>query len=167
MYRIIGRKCGAAAISRTAWAGPFRRKAPSARRGKSSAHPHHVSRVAEGPLAGQLLTDLWASRAAELFGRQAPPKFPLLVKLLDCRELLSVQVHPNDAIARQLSAEGLLPEGELGKTEAWVVLSAQPQARIYAGLLPGTTREELEQRLDDGSVAQCLHEFAPRPAIAC
>jgi mannose-6-phosphate isomerase len=121
-----------------------------------SAHPHHVSRVAEGPWKGRLLTDVCAAQPREIFGKQSPPApFPLLIKLLDCEELLSIQVHPTDEIAARL-----LP-GEMGKTEAWVVLSAEPTGRIYAGLLPGITRRELEQHLERGTTDQCLNSFTP------
>lgn len=122
-----------------------------------SAHPHHVSRVAEGPLAGKLLTDLWRNSSRELAGPgPLPETFPLLIKLLDCHEQLSVQVHPSDQIAAQL-----LP-GERGKTEAWVILAAEPGGRIYAGLKPGVERADLQRHLAAGSVADCLHSFTPR-----
>ena len=124
-----------------------------------SGHPHHVSRVAEGPLAGTPLTDLWKDRRTELCGqtRCDDPRFPLLFKYLDCHEQLSVQVHPTDEIARELIGD------ESGKTEAWVVLAAEPTGRIYAGLRPGTTCEVLERHLDAGTVDECLHSFAPQP----
>jgi len=127
-----------------------------------SAHPHHISRVAEGRWRGALLTDLCADRANEVFGVHLPTStpFPLLVKLLDCHDLLSIQVHPTDQIAARLRP------GEAGKTEAWVVLEAGPAARIYAGLLPGTTYADLQRHLADGTVDQCLHSFVPR-AGAC
>jgi mannose-6-phosphate isomerase len=126
-----------------------------------SAHPLHVSRVSEGPYRGQRLDELWTRFGADWYGPgPVPPRFPWLVKLLDCDQLLSVQVHPNDAMAAQL-----LP-GESGKTEAWVVLHAEPCARIYAGLLPGTTPETLEQHLAGGTVSECLHWFSPRPGDA-
>ena len=122
-----------------------------------SAHAHHVSRVAEGPLAGKLLTDLWRDSVHELAGPgPVPETFPLLIKLLDCHEQLSVQVHPSDQMAAQL-----LP-GERGKTEAWVILAAEPSGRIYAGLKPGVERADLQRHLAAGSVAECLHSFAPR-----
>jgi mannose-6-phosphate isomerase len=123
-----------------------------------SAHPHHISRVAEGPLRGAALSDLWREHGRELLGREPKPgeKFPLLVKFLDCRELLSVQVHPDDAAARRLIGD------ELGKTEAWVVLHAEPQGRIFAGLKPGIGPAELRRHLAAGTVAECLHGFAPR-----
>src|SRR5262245_31508482 len=124
-----------------------------------SAHPHHVSRAAEGPFRGTLLTDLCARHARELFGDQAPAdgRFPLLVQFLDCHDRLSVQVHPDDAAA------AVLRPGESGKTEAWVIVEAGPDARVWAGLLPGTTRADLERHLEAGTVAQCLHTLSPRP----
>lgn len=127
-----------------------------------SAHPLHVSRVAEGPYRGQRLDELWFRFRNDWYGGPGPvpDRFPWLVKLLDCDQLLSVQVHPNDAMATQL-----LP-GESGKTEAWVVLHAEPDSRIYAGLLPGTTRETLEKHLAAGTVSECLHWFSPQPGDA-
>lgn len=124
-----------------------------------SVHPIHVSRVAEGEFRGQLFTGLWERCAEDLIGNRGPklPQFPLLIKFLDCHELLSVQVHPDDE-----TAQALLKNGS-GKTEAWVVLNTEKSARIYAGLKPGTTREVLERHLDSGTVATCLHSFTPRP----
>ena len=123
-----------------------------------SSHPQHVSRVAEGPFKGAALTDLCEQHGRELFGRSLPRDgFPLLIKYLDCHVPLSVQVHPDDALAQQLLGE------DQGKTEAWVILDADPTARVYAGLRPGTTRGSLERHLDAGTVAECLHEFVPRP----
>ncbi len=123
-----------------------------------SGYPRHVSRVAEGELKGRLLSELWETRAEELTGSRVPShsSFPLLVKFLDCHELLSVQVHPNDEAARNLLEE------DSGKTEAWVVLDVEKTARIYAGLKPGMTRADLERHLDTGTVAECLHSFVPR-----
>jgi mannose-6-phosphate isomerase len=123
-----------------------------------SGHPLHVSRVAEGPLKGSLLTELCANHSAELFGDKMPAatQFPLLVKLLDCQDRLSVQVHPDDETARKLLGE------TNGKTEAWVVMEAEPTARVYAGLLPGTTQAELESRLADNTVDSCLYVCVPK-----
>jgi len=78
------------------------------------------------------------------------------LKYLDCQDLLSIQVHPTDEIARELRP------GELGKTEAWVVLDADPSARIYAGLRSGVTRADVQRGLADGSLAQCLHAITPQ-----
>ena len=117
----------------------------------------HVSRVAEGPYQGVLFTDLWKEQANALTGQARPAsQFPLLLKYLDCPGPLSIQVHPNNEIADRLRP------GELGKTEAWVVLNADPAARVYAGLRPGVTQDRLEECLADGSLADCLHSFVPR-----
>jgi mannose-6-phosphate isomerase len=122
-----------------------------------SAQELHVSRVAEGPLRGTPLTELWTGRRDELLGthRSLGGEFPLLIKYLDCQDLLSIQVHPDDTTAREIGV------GDRGKTEAWVVLDARPESRIYAGLLPGVDRAALERHLDAGTVAECLHSFVP------
>ena len=83
--------------------------------------------------------------------------FPWLVKLLDACDWLSVQVHPDDDAVRRLWP------GEGGKTEAWFVLDARPGSRIYAGLLPGVDEPALRAALAAGTVADCLHQFSPRP----
>lgn len=121
-----------------------------------SAHVMHQSCVAEGPSKGRKLSELWAENRNTWFGDDAPRVFPWLVKYLDCHEFLSVQVHPNDDLAMQFAA------GESGKTEAWVVLDADPSARIYAGFKTGTTRGEVTERTLDGTLADCLHSFIPR-----
>ena len=87
-------------------------------------------------------------------------RFPLLLKFLDVLEMLSVQVHPSDA------DKDLLPAGETGKTEAWVVLEAGTRSRIYAGLRPGASAEVLRRALSDGTVADHLACFHPKPGDA-
>jgi mannose-6-phosphate isomerase len=124
-----------------------------------SGHPLHVSRVAEGPLRGVTLAELCSKHGRELFG-DAPAdlsRFPLLIKFLDCHEHLSVQVHPTDELAARLALR------ESGKTEAWVILEADANARIYAGLLRGTTRADVERAVAAGTVTSCLHSFTPKP----
>jgi mannose-6-phosphate isomerase len=83
-------------------------------------------------------------------------RFPLLLKFLDAREMLSVQMHPSDAHT------DLLPAGETGKTEAWVVLEAGTKSRVYAGLKPGTTAENLRRALANGTMADDLVCFTPK-----
>ena len=119
----------------------------------------HRSLVANGPLKGQSLAQLLEHSPADMLGDRAPRfrRFPLLLKFLDAREMLSVQVHPSD------TDKALLPAGESGKTEAWVVLEAGPESRIYAGLKPGATIENLRQALADGTVANRLACFTPKP----
>jgi len=121
-------------------------------------HGGSVSVVKDGPLAGTSLRDLVQNHPAELFGkgRADQTQFPLLVKLIDAREALSVQVHPNDELAKTLA-------GDNGKTESWVVLDAEPDALIYAGLKPGVTRDMLERAIEHGTVEPLLHRFEPKP----
>jgi mannose-6-phosphate isomerase len=124
-----------------------------------SDHASHASVVANGPFAGKTLRQLLETERDQLFGSmQTPPRtFPWLIKFLDARDWLSVQVHPDD---RQ--AERLWP-GEGGKTEAWFVLDAAPDSRIYAGLLPGVDARSFRAALAAGNIAECLSQFAPRP----
>ena len=120
-------------------------------------HGDDQSIVAHGPFAGSKLHDLVLSHGAALFGRHHPQRqFPLLFKFLDCQRTLSVQVHPNDEQAAKLDPP------DLGKTEAWVVLAAEPGSRIYAGLKPGIDRATLERKLARGEVEACLHQFEPK-----
>ncbi|MES1213292.1 MAG: type I phosphomannose isomerase catalytic subunit, partial [Singulisphaera sp.] len=114
------------------------------------------SMVAAGALAGATLGELVAQYGAELFGRHAPQRqFPLLFKFLDARLKLSVQVHPDDARAARLTPP------DLGKTEAWVVIDAEPGSLIYAGLKRGFDREALAREISRGTCELCLHSFAP------
>jgi mannose-6-phosphate isomerase len=121
-------------------------------------HGDDQSVVADGPMAGTRLRDLVLEHGPALFGRHHPQRqFPLLFKFLDCQNTLSVQVHPNDAQAARLQPP------DLGKTEAWVVLAAEPGAKIYAGLKPGVRREALERAITAGRCAECLNTFEPQP----
>jgi mannose-6-phosphate isomerase len=124
-----------------------------------SDHPLHESRVSQGPLAGQTLRNLMEQAAPDLLGPAATSlkRFPWLIKFLDARDWLSVQVHPDDTKAARLWP------GEGGKTEAWFVLDAAPGSRIFAGLKAGVGESQLRKALAAGTVAECLHSFAPRP----
>jgi mannose-6-phosphate isomerase len=119
----------------------------------------HPSRIADGPLKGRTIAQLLEQFPEKAMGRLAGRfrRFPLLLKFLDAREMLSVQVHPAD------THTDLLPAGETGKTEAWVVLEAGPESRIYAGLKPGTTPDDLRRGLANGTVADSLACFTPKP----
>lgn len=117
---------------------------------------HNCSRIAEGPLQGRTLRELLESDADRILGRDEN-RFPLLLKFIDARQALSVQVHPDDRHTH------LLPPGERGKTEAWMVLDAEPGSQIYAGLKPGVGPKELREALRSGTAADCLHAFEPRP----
>lgn len=113
------------------------------------------NRVISGPLAGATLAEVFARYQFDLVGRlgmaQERGRFPLLIKLLDCAQWLSLQVHPNDAQA--LALEG---PGQLGKTEAWHILDATPGAKLIAGLRPGTQAETLEAAIRKGGLVELV-----------
>ena len=123
-----------------------------------SDRPDHASRVADGPLEGRTLGDLRELYPEQMLGNLAGRyhRFPLLLKFLDVHALLSLQVHPAD------DRKDLLPAGETGKTEAWVVLEAGTKSRIYAGLKPGTTTDDLRRAVASGVVADNVASFVPR-----
>ena len=106
-----------------------------------SAHPHGVSVVENGEYQGQKLDELWQNHK-ELFGNPTEHVFPLLIKILDAEDELSVQVHPDDAY-------GMKHEGELGKTECWYIIDAEPGAEIIYGH-HAKTREELAEMIQEG-----------------
>jgi mannose-6-phosphate isomerase len=113
------------------------------------------SRVAQGPQAGRTLRELAVEFGPRLLGSRHRPgeRFPLLLKLLDAREPLSVQVHPDDVHAGP---------GNSGKTEAWVVLHAERGARIYAGLRDGVDERSLRDAIEANRVVEVLHSFEPK-----
>lgn len=116
-----------------------------------SDRPGDVSVVASGPLAGKDLHALIETFGAELTGtaRLYRGRFPLLIKILDAREKLSLQVHPPASKAAELGGEP--------KTELWYVAEAAPEAELYVGLRRGCTREEFAKRTRDGTVEDCFH----------
>jgi len=119
-------------------------------------HPAGQSIVAEGPLAGVSLHDLVLNRGEELLGRHHPQtRFPLLLKYLDAEHSLSIQVHPDDALAAQLK----LSDG--GKAEAWFVIHAEPTSAIWCGLREWVDRDRLLQAIAEGSLQECLCRFKP------
>jgi mannose-6-phosphate isomerase len=120
-------------------------------------HAQGQSVVSNGPLAGMSLHQLVLERGPELLGRHAPlPRFPLIFKYLDCQQDLSVQVHPDDVAAARLEPP------DLGKTEAWLVLDAQPGSRIFAGLKSAIDRATLAREVSKGRTELCLHSFEAR-----
>ena len=115
-----------------------------------------VSRVIDGPLSGRDLNDLWANCRLDLTGGSGSDVFPLLVKWLECLTLLSVQVHPDDEMAQRVLNE------PYGKSEAWVVVSAEPTAQVFAGIKQGVTRDDFVSHLNAGTLTKCLHSFTPK-----
>lgn len=118
-----------------------------------SDRPENVSVVNRGPLSGRDLHWLVEHHKEELLGpaQLVNGHFPLLVKILDARETLSLQVHPPAAIAGNLGGEP--------KTEMWFVAHAEPGAELFAGLKRGVTRREFEDKLHSGGVAECFHRI--------
>lgn len=117
--------------------------------------PEAQSVVMGGLWSGKTLREIMATHAHEIMGPDWPQgrPFPLLVKWLDCRDRLSVQVHPPASIARQLGGEP--------KTENWYFARTGTDATVYVGLRPGVTRTRFEQAIAAGAVEQCLE----RPAV--
>lgn len=118
-------------------------------------HPNGTTKVVNGELAGMGLDEVREKYGSVMFGTKGSSsehnRFPLLIKLLDCNDDLSVQVHPsNDYEA--------LPAGELGKTEMWYVLDAKPGASIIYGLKPGMNRESFAQSIAENRIMDSLQE---------
>lgn len=125
--------------------------------------PDGCSRVAEGPFEGRSLRDLLETHRSELLGRAVPGPdggFPLLIKLLDARENLSVQLHPSAEYARAH------PEAAL-KTEAWIVLAAEPGARVYVGLNDTVDAARFREAIETGAFLDILQtaDVSPGDAI--
>ncbi|HEX8149567.1 MAG TPA: type I phosphomannose isomerase catalytic subunit [Pyrinomonadaceae bacterium] len=119
------------------------------------------SRVVGGAHAGRAVAELAAEYGEDLLGRVVfeayGTRFPLLAKLLDCADWLSVQVHPNDEQAARL-----VGPGEFGKSEAWYFIEAELGATIYAGIKPGTGAEELEAAIRGGRVLEVAERLEVR-----
>jgi mannose-6-phosphate isomerase len=116
-----------------------------------SDRPGDESLIANGPLAGRSLRWLMEQHGADVIGDTPPApggRFPLLCKILDAREKLSLQVHP--------------PSPALGepKTEMWYIARADPGAELFVGLRRGVTRDRFEEALRQGNVEPCFHRIA-------
>ncbi len=111
--------------------------------------------VDNGPLTGMSLHELWTTRREEIFGSgyQKHSRFPILIKVLDSRDDLSIQVHPPAQLAANLGGEA--------KTEMWFIASADVDAKLYVGLKAGVTREDFENAITSGTVEQCVHSIKP------
>lgn len=121
--------------------------------------PEGQSIVRNGPLAGTSLSDLLRTQPTELMGAGFRGRtFPLLVKILDAKQTLSVQVHPDDATAARFGGEA--------KTEMWCLLDAAPSACVYAGLRPGTDEPLFRRALQAGGVEALLTREPVSPGDA-
>ena len=119
------------------------------------------SKVLGGPLAGRTVAELVAEYGDGLLGADVAARyghrFPLLIKLLDCGDWLSVQVHPNDEQARRM-----VGPDQWGKTEGWHFLEVEEGARIIAGVKPGTTPRDLESAIREGRVGEVARQLEVR-----
>lgn len=125
-----------------------------------SDRPGDASVIDRGPLAGKDLHWLVENHRTDLLGnaRLEGGRFPLLIKLLDAQDKLSLQVHPPAHKAAELHGEP--------KTEMWFIAEAAPGAELYVGLKSGVTRADFERRIGDGSVAGCFHRVPVRAGDA-
>jgi len=115
--------------------------------------------VANGPLRGKTLHELWTQYRHDLFGEvPESDRFPLLVKLLDAHEKLSLQVHPPEDTAKTLGGES--------KTEFWYVAAAERDAEIFVGLRASLTREQFKRALDEKTVEDCVHKISVKAGDA-
>jgi len=116
--------------------------------------------VAGGVLKGRTLHELWTEHRGAVFGKikSDNPRFPLLFKLLDARDRLSVQVHPPAAVAPKLKGEP--------KTEMWYFADCDPGADIFAGLKKGVTRDAFATALEEGTVEKKIHSIRVRAGDA-
>ena len=120
-----------------------------------SCHPNGPSVVDGGPFSGKTLPDAIAAMGPFCLGT-ASGKFPVLIKLLDAASDLSIQVHPTDAYARE-------HEHELGKTEMWVILHADPGAKLLCGFVGNPSREEIRERIAACTLPEVLGELYVQP----
>jgi mannose-6-phosphate isomerase len=118
--------------------------------------PEAQSIVRNGPLRGKTLHELWTENRDEIFGDVPDAaRFPLLLKLLDAHDKLSLQVHPPEKVARKLGGEP--------KTEFWYVAAVDPGAELYLGFRESITRKQFENALQNGTAANYLHKIRVKP----
>jgi mannose-6-phosphate isomerase len=109
--------------------------------------------VAGGPLGGRTLHELWTEEREEIFGNVPDtPRFPLLIKILDAQEKLSLQVHPPENVASRLGGEP--------KSEFWYMAAADPNAELFLGFREPITGDSFEEKLRDGTVIDHVHRIA-------
>ncbi len=129
-----------------------------------SDHIQHSSVVNRGPDSGATLRDLLERNTNSIIGERVKltvhGRFPLLLKLLDAQDRLSIQVHPDDLIAAELH------ENDVGKTEMWHVLRAEPGAQLYCGMPEEVTPEEVESYFASGGISERLTTLIAKPGMS-
>lgn len=135
----------------------FRDNLPEGNIGESwdiACHPHGMSVVSNGEFKGTKLIDLIKLKGNDLLGTEIPKDwFPLLIKLINAKDKLSVQVHPDDEYAKRV-------EGEMGKTEVWYVVEAFEGANIVIGTKKGCTKEQLKNAIETGTLDKYMNKVS-------
>jgi len=138
----------------------FGRKLPDGKIGESwdiACHPNGMSVINNGIYKGRTLSEIIEERGADILGavadKEEVARFPLLIKILDASDVLSVQVHPNDQYA------AVNENGEFGKSEMWYILDAEPGAVLYYGIRAGTTREDFKKAIIEGRLESYLERL--------
>ncbi|YCM45528.1 type I phosphomannose isomerase catalytic subunit [Verrucomicrobiaceae bacterium 227] len=140
----------------TTYARPLPDTQPYGESWEISDREQEQSIVEQGPFAGKSLHELWTNHREQLFGPGLTgDRFPLLIKILDARDDLSIQVHPPQAIAGKLGGEP--------KTEMWYIADCDPDAKLYVGFKDGVSRDDFGTSLVEGTVAQKVHAITPSP----
>ncbi len=123
-----------------------------------STHPAGESRILGGEYDGLTLGEYFLKAGKEALGKhcEAFESFPVLIKLIDAKEPLSIQVHPSDEYA-------LKHEGEYGKTEMWYVMDCEEGASLYFGVNRRVTREEFQKRIEDNTLLEVLNKVGVHP----
>jgi len=112
--------------------------------------------VSSGPFKGKTINQLWNDHREEIFGDDMPEceRFPLLIKILDARSDLSIQVHPPADLAESYGGEP--------KTEMWYIADTTPDAKLYVGVKKGVSKESFKENIDSGTVEQAVHAITPK-----
>ena len=123
-----------------------------------SAHPDGQSRIATGRYKGMLFNDYLSIIGKEALGWkcQAQDRFPVLIKFIDAKQALSIQIHPDDEYA-------LENEGEYGKNEMWYVIDCEPDSYLYCGLSKEVSKEEIEERIKNNTITEVLNRIDVKP----
>lgn len=123
-----------------------------------SAHPDGQSRIATGRYKGMLFNDYLSIIGKEALGWkcQAQDRFPVLIKFIDAKQALSIQIHPDDEYA-------LENEGEYGKNEMWYVIDCEPNSYLYCGLSKDVSKEEIDERIKNNTITEVLNKIDVKP----
>lgn len=124
-----------------------------------SCHKNGVSTILNGELAGKTLSEIIEADPVNILGKQFPldcSEVPLLIKLIDANDKLSVQVHPGDSYAA-------VYEESLGKNEMWYIIDAKPGAKLIAGLRDGVTKESFAKAIEENDIERCLLDIEVKP----